>query len=384
VTPTLSEFLNAKPLYYDEIDYDRMPRIYTAIREQIRVSKVIHMVGTNGKGTTGRFIANALYRAGFKTGHYTSPHILRFNERIWIDGTDAGDVQLETAHKRLYTMLGGEAAGALSYFEYTTLLAMLCFEGCDWVVLEAGLGGEHDATNVFDKTLSVFTPIDIDHQAFLGETIDAIAATKLRSMGPVALLGKQPHPEVEAVYDTIGNARNARCLQVQEILRDADMALAETIARRHRMPDYLGENLLLAMAALRLLGCEPEAGWFEPAPLFGRLTRVAPNVMVDVGHNLLAAKAICRAIAPDRVVLVYNSFKDKDYKAILRALRPIVKRVEIIDVEEGRIAERARLESVLEAEEIPYTPFHTLDPEEEYLVFGSFSVVEAFMREQYA
>ncbi|MDX1295380.1 MAG: bifunctional folylpolyglutamate synthase/dihydrofolate synthase, partial [Sulfurimonadaceae bacterium] len=121
----LSEFLDAKPLYYDEIDYDRMPRTYEAIKEHLKLPKIIHLVGTNGKGTTGRFIANALFRNGMHVGHYTSPHILTFNERIWIDGANVDDATLETAHEALFALLGQERADALSYFEYTTLLAMV-------------------------------------------------------------------------------------------------------------------------------------------------------------------------------------------------------------------------------------------------------------------
>jgi dihydrofolate synthase/folylpolyglutamate synthase len=381
---TLSDFLDAKPLYYDEIDYDRMPRTYEAVKDRLPLPKIIHIVGTNGKGTTGRFIANALCRSGVSVGHYTSPHILRFNERIWLNGENADDALLERAHETLFPLLGEERAGALSYFEYTTLLAVAVFRDCDWVVLEAGLGGEHDATNVFEKTLSVFTPIDRDHQDFLGDSIDAIAATKLRSMGPEALIGVQPHPSVYTLYDKIAAIRKTRHHRVEGVVTAADRRTAHEIAEAQKMPRYLEENLLLAMAALRVLGRGCRAEWFRDAPLFGRLSRVGDNVIVDVGHNALAAEAIRNAIAPKKVVLVYNSYKDKDYRAILQTLKPVLKRVEIIEVEAGRIAERRLLEAALEAEAIPYAGFGTVDPEESYLVFGSFSVVERFMKTYHA
>jgi dihydrofolate synthase/folylpolyglutamate synthase len=381
---TLSDFLNAKPLYYDEIDYDRMPRTYAAIKDQLPLPEIIHIVGTNGKGTTGRFIANALYRSGCTVGHYTSPHILHFNERIWLNGENAGDAVLEEAHTALFALLGTERADALSYFEYTTLLAMAVYRGCDWVVLEAGLGGEHDATNVFEKRLSVFTPIDRDHQDFLGDDIESIAGTKLRSMGPEALIGLQPHPSVYTLYDKIASNRKARHHRADAVLTDADRRAAREIAGAQKMPHYLEENLLLAMAALRVLGTACHAEWFRDAPLFGRLSRISENVIVDVGHNRLAAEAICDTIAPKQVVLVYNSYKDKDYRAILQSLKPVLKRVEIIEVEAGRIAERRLLEAALDAEAIPYTSFDTVDPGESYLVFGSFSVVERFMKAYHA
>ncbi len=164
----LSEFLEKKPLYYDKIDYERMPRIYQKIKSALPTPKIIHLIGTNGKGTTGRFLASALLNKGLKVGHYTSPHILKFNERIWLNGADIADEILENTHNKLLVLLEKSDAERLSYFEYTTLLAMVAFAECEYVVLEAGLGGEYDATAVFPKELTLFTPIDFDHTAFLG------------------------------------------------------------------------------------------------------------------------------------------------------------------------------------------------------------------------
>lgn len=163
---SFSEYLNAKPLFYDEIDYTRMPRIYEKIKDVLPTPKIIHIIGTNGKGTSGRFLANALYSIGFNTGHYTSPHILEFNERIYLNDKNITDTALEMAHIELQAILDADDADSLSYFEYTTLLGMIVFKECDYVVMEAGLGGEHDATAVFEKILTLVTPIAYDHEAF--------------------------------------------------------------------------------------------------------------------------------------------------------------------------------------------------------------------------
>ena len=186
---SLDSFLHAKPLYYKEIDHERVHSAYALLKPQIRSPKTVHIVGTNGKGSTGRMIAHLAYKSALSVGHYSSPHILKFNERIWLDGEDTSDEILEQAHQKLFDILGKEMSDALSYFEYTTLLAFVVFENCDLMVLEAGLGGEFDATNVCDKELSVITPIGIDHQAFLGETIEEIAATKIRSIQKQVLIG---------------------------------------------------------------------------------------------------------------------------------------------------------------------------------------------------
>lgn len=380
---SLPEFLDAKPLYYDEIDYARMPRAYEAIREHLALPRIIHIVGTNGKGTTGRFVANALFKTGFDVGHYTSPHILRFNERIWKNGANCDDATLESAHQKLFTLLGAELSDALSYFEYTTLLAILVYRDCDWVVLEAGLGGEHDATNVFAKELSVFTPISIDHQAFLGDSIESIALTKLRSMGPKALIGFQPHACVYGLFDEIARERGAEALRIQDILDDADMESVEKAALELHLAEYLKQNLLLAAAALKSVGIVPEPGQFEAPALFGRLSRLDSRVTVDVGHNVLAAEAICRALYPKKVVLVYNSYKDKAYEAILQVLRPVVERVEIIAVDDPRIEEYTKIEDAVKKTGCPCRTFKGVEDEGEYLVFGSFSVAEQFLKEYY-
>ena len=377
---SLSEFLDAKPLYYDEIDYGRMPRAYRRIESRLKLPKIVHVVGTNGKGTTGRFLANALYRSGYDVGHYTSPHILRFNERIWHNGSDVSDETLESAHRELTGLLDEATADALSYFEYTTLLAVLIYRDCDYAVLEAGLGGEFDATNVFPKVLSVFTPIGIDHQAFLGDTVESVALTKLRSMGPKAVIGLQPFESVYGYFDETAASLGTEGYRAGELLDKSDVDRAQTIAEHLSLPEYLRQNLLLAMAAAKALGVEIGPESFDNAPLFGRLSRIGDRVTLDVGHNVLAAEAICKALAPKKTVLVYNSFRDKDYEAIIRTLKPVIERVEIIEVEDVRAELRPALEAALERAGVPYRSFEGVGTEDEYLVFGSFSVAEAFLK----
>lgn len=197
---TLQQFLENKPLFYEVIDTTRMPHAYESVKEYFTLPRIIHIVGTNGKGTTGRFLAQMLYACGLHVGHYTSPHIVKFNERIWIDGEDIDDATLDLYHQKLLSILSIQFQKSLSYFEYTTLLAMLIFcDQCDFVVLEAGLGGEFDATNVFEKVLSIITPIGLDHQAFLGENIEAIAQTKINSVKNNFVLAKQYEQEVYGI-----------------------------------------------------------------------------------------------------------------------------------------------------------------------------------------
>jgi dihydrofolate synthase/folylpolyglutamate synthase len=377
---SLNDFLASKPLFYDRIDYERFPQAYRAIRHFLSRPKIIHLVGTNGKGSTGRFLANALHRSGMSVGHYTSPHILRFNERIWLDGLEVSDEVLERAHQKLLTFLSEFTAESLSYFEYTTLLAMVAYEGCEYVVMEAGLGGEHDATAVFDKVLSIFTPIDFDHAAFLGNTIESIATTKLRSMQNIALLGTQKHSEVETIAHRIAEAQGCTLYTLRERLTPNIEEIALHLATKNSLSEYLRDNLMLAMAAYALLGFEVSEELFDQRALFGRLTPIASNITLDVGHNPLAAAEIARFYAGKKVVLIYNTYGDKDYQEILTILKPMIESVEIIEVSEGRIVERHLLESVLHELDIPYQSFEKINKNKEYLVFGSFSVAETFLK----
>lgn len=376
----LESFLASKPLFYDVIDYERFPKVYQKIANLLHLPKIIHIVGTNGKGSTGRFLATALHRLGKTTGHYTSPHIMQFNERIWIDGENITDTGLATAHDKLRGFLDTQTADALSYFEYTTLLAMVAFQSCEYVVLEAGLGGEFDATNVFDKVLSIFTPIDFDHSAFLGSTIESIAGTKLRSMQNTVLLGIQKHGEVEKIACEIALSKQCQLHNVQDLADFRIKAMGLHLAKKNKLSDYLRDNCELAMAAFELLGYKAQESLFDQNALFGRLSKISPNVTLDVGHNALAARAIAEAFEGKKVTLVYNSYADKDYREILTILTPIIDSVEIITVDEGRIVSRELLEAVLKELGLGYGLFESIKPDQEYLVFGSFSVAEAFLK----
>ena len=367
----LAEFLAKKPLYYKKIDYTRMPRAYERIKDQLRLPPIVHIVGTNAKGSTGRFLAGGLKEAGFKVGHYTSPHILRFNERIWIDGEEASDEALEAAHRRLLRLLGDEMAKALSYFEYTTFLAMLLFEGLDFAVVEAGLGGEHDATAVFGSELTLVTPIDYDHQQFLGETIEQIANAKLAAIKKRAIVGYQSHPEVERI------ARKYPVKFLRHFPIDTE-ALKPVVAAEGLAP-FFADNLALAIAAAKELGVQIDPKKAAKWRLRGRMERLGESVLLDVGHNPLSARAIEQVLEPG-TILVYNSYKDKPYGEILRILAPKLKEVQILPIEDERIADPADLRRAIEAAGLKWRVFDGIAPNERYLVYGSFKVAEEFLR----
>jgi dihydrofolate synthase/folylpolyglutamate synthase len=371
----LNELLDSKPLYYIIIDHKRIKNAFDMIKTSVLIPKVVQIVGTNGKGSTGRMMAHMMHLSGISVGHYTSPHILKFNERYWLNGDNCDDLKLELAHEKLSKILSADISDGLSYFEYTTLLALFVFEECEYIVLEAGMGGEFDATTVIPKILSVITPIDIDHQAFLGDNIIQIATTKLKSIDKIAVIAPQVHSEVIAVAREI--SKDARLIFVEKSKYRDEIF---DIAFENSWGDFLVDNANTACTALDVLGITYDINSLKSWSMNGRYFQYAPNIRIDVGHNLLAAKAIYEIIK-EPVTLIYNSLEDKPYREILELLKPKIKEVLIIDIDTQRAVDGDKLIQALEDLKINYRSFNgSIDNNENYLVFGSFSVVEAFLK----
>ena len=375
---SLEEVLNHKTMYYDKIDFSTVKNSWDIISKQINLPYVIHIVGTNGKGSTGRFLSHYLVNKNFKTLHYSSPHILKFNERIWINGKDCLDEQLNYAHKKLQELLPLELLNLLTYFEYTTLLALILSDNLDYLILEAGLGGEFDATNVLPNNLSLITTIDLDHQSFLGNTIEEIAITKMRSVDRKMILGFQVNEEVYSsaikVQKQLKDEFNKEII-IQRVKEFDKYNLSDKFA------SYLKRNLHLVIECLKELNIEIDLNVFDEVELFGRCQKISSNVTIDVGHNPLAAKVLVNEFKNRKVNLIYNSYKDKDYEKVLSILKPIIKKIIIIDINDKRIVDKKNLLEICQSLNIMPANFEKLNKKEEYLVFGSFLVVEKFIKE---
>jgi len=375
------EFLNRKPLFYKKIDLERMPKTYNLIKDKINIPPVIHIIGTNGKGSTGRFLAHTLLKRGYSVGHYTSPHILEFNERIWINGKNIDNETLETIHQKLHSLLPSKILNSLSYFEYTTFLAALAFEGLDYVIMEAGLGGEFDATNVFEKKISLITTIDYDHQAFLGNTIEEIATTKLNSIDKEAIIGRQIHNQLRienGKWRIIDIAKKIKPdAKIYDYLEFFEKNEIEKLKKDFKFVEFLFDNYLLAMSFLKKENIPFDIKDIEDLTLPGRMQEIEKDLWIDVGHNPLAARAIANTL-PKKVNLVYNTYSDKNYKEILTILKPKTNKLYLIKVDNERIEKpekikKTALELGIETEEFK-------EIKKPVLVFGSFSVVEEFLK----
>ncbi|MCF7751539.1 bifunctional tetrahydrofolate synthase/dihydrofolate synthase [Bacillus subtilis subsp. subtilis] len=295
--------------------------------------------GTNGKGSTVAFIEAIARAAGWKVGAYTSPHLLRYNERVRIDGQDVEDDALMAAFN---TIEDARGSTTLTYFEYGTLAALLLFGQAelDLAVLEVGLGGRLDAVNIVDADVAVITTVDIDHSEWLGEDREAIGVEKagiIRGWKPVILGETDPPSSVLARAYLLGaNAIRGGSDFFADVIdaqhwqwRDVGFSI-ELPTPLLRGPIQL-RNAASAIAALRTLDKPlPRAAIVDGvanARIRGRLqgvVREGVEVLVDVGHNPQAARELAAALkaapVPGRTVAVFAALQDKDAAGVVDAL----------------------------------------------------------------
>ncbi|MCQ2931822.1 bifunctional folylpolyglutamate synthase/dihydrofolate synthase [Helicobacter pylori] len=377
-SPRLSAFLETKPKEYHKFDPSRFIQIYKDFKNaffEIQ-AKVIHIVGTNGKGSTGRFLTLLLADQNFKVLHFTSPHVFEFRERFFLNGSVVEESVLENAHQQLQSHA---FSSACSYFEYATLLAVMLAKDCDYLVLEAGLGGEFDSTNALEKTLSVFTPIDYDHKEFLGDSLESIATTKLKAMSPLNIIA----PQQELVLNIAQKIAKDKHAQLIVVQNEISKGVRDYIERYH-LARFLAMNLEVALKAFEtLMPCNKQEVLknLKPLNLIGRCELLSPNILIDVGHNPHSAKALKEEIkrvfnAP--IVLIYNCYQDKDACGVLEILKPVIKKVLILELHNERIIQLEKLKGILETLGLEYALFEYLEENENYLVYGSFLVANAF------
>ncbi|MCQ2654344.1 bifunctional folylpolyglutamate synthase/dihydrofolate synthase [Helicobacter pylori] len=374
----LKAFLETKPKEYHKFDPSRFIQIYKDFKNaffEIQ-AKVIHVVGTNGKGSTGRFLTLLLADQNFKVLHFTSPHVFEFRERFFLNDSVVEESVLENAHQQLQSHA---FSSTCSYFEYATLLAVMLAKDCDYLVLEAGLGGEFDSTNALEKTLSVFTPIDYDHKEFLGDSLESIATTKLKAMGSLNIIAPQQELVLN-IAQKIAKDKHAKLIVVQNEISKGVMDYIE----RYHLAYFLAMNLEVALKAFEtLLPCNKQEVLknLKPLNLIGRCELLSPNILIDVGHNPHSAKALkeeIKRVFNTPIVLIYNCYQDKDAFLVLEILKPVVKKVLILELHNERIIQLEKLKGILETLGLEHALFEELKENENYLVYGSFLVANAF------
>ncbi|KFJ01267.1 bifunctional folylpolyglutamate synthase/dihydrofolate synthase [Bifidobacterium subtile] len=365
------------------LDLDRMTMMLDLLGHPEDSFRIIHITGTNGKGSTAR-MAEAICRAyGMRTGLYTSPHLERINERIAIDGQQLGDDDFIDAWEQIRDFVGlVDAAMAkqgkpkMSFFEVLTAMAIWKFADApvDVAVVEVGMGGSWDATNVLDGDAAIIGPVDMDHMQWLGDTVEQIATEKSGIIKPgcTAIIGAQPHadkvmPILEAaaaknhatlVRDGIEMEVVARTLAVggQVVTMRTPNGTYEDVPVA-KFGEHQAHNALAALAAAEtvipvngVLDGDLVAEGLSGVKIPGRIEqiRTSPTIILDGGHNLNAAEALRRAIEENydfkQLVGVIAMMEDKQVEEYLGVLEPLLSHVVV--------TENSWRERVMPAEEL--------------------------------
>jgi dihydrofolate synthase / folylpolyglutamate synthase len=390
-----------------KFDLDHMRRLAGALGHPERRTPAVLIAGTNGKGSTAATLASIAQAAGYRTGLYTSPHLVRVNERIQVNREPISDAEFALIYDRVEAVAQdlvsrGELPWHPSFFEMLTALMFEYFAsvGVELAVLEVGMGGRLDATNIVDPCLSVITDIDYDHQKFLGNTLPEIAHEKAGIMRPGGIVVLLPqHPQVN---DTLGREimdRNARPVSAVKnmppLAPDAGSDAGEVAAGTNRFPlEVMGHeisvdfplagrhqvrNLALAITAaeqlehcgFRILPEHVEKGirntrWPGRFQVIKRdADQEAPEIVLDVAHNPAGAWALRSTLSAQyegrSLTFVFGAMRDKAIAEIAGILFPLADQVIATHADNPRaalpheIAEMARpfATEVLEEESVP-------------------------------
>ncbi len=371
-----SEYARAAELAYQELlsrmgEGEPQPRLEPTRRvvellgDVHRAYPVIHVAGTNGKTSTARMIETILRTFGLRTGLFTSPHLISLNERIQIDGEPISDenlvanwVDIKPYVEMVDAELEAKGELRLTFFEVLTILGFAAFADApvDVAVVEAGMGGEWDSTNVADGVVAVFTPIALDHTERLGPDITTIARTKSGIIKPAAMVVSAPQePEAEAVLREAAELTES----IINILGSGGTSVVSEVAVGGQLTSIIGlagtyDDLFVGLlgdhqavnAAVALMAVESFLGGanqsidrdllaeaFATVTSPGRLQRVAssPPVIVDAAHNPHGARSLAEALSSyfdfDDITLVFGTLANKDYAEFLATLAPFASRV---------------------------------------------------------
>jgi dihydrofolate synthase/folylpolyglutamate synthase len=318
-----------------KLGLERIRAVLEALGNPQRAYRVVHVAGTNGKGSVCAMIDAGLRAAGTRTGLFTSPHLSEPTERIQIDGMPVSRGEFERAFNMIH-----ETASKLdldahpTYFETVTAMAFWLFRehGIETAVVEVGLGGRLDATNVVDPVLTVITPVDMDHQAYLGDTIEQIAAEKAGILKPgvPAIFAKQ-RSDAARVLDAraaeLGiHVTHAAQFHIHNLVLDARGAhfsrLTVPLAGEHQV-----DNAVTAAQALIALGVPPQG--IAEARWPGRLEHVTPNpdTILDGAHNPAGAEALAKYLrhfyGSKKIWMIFGAMRDKAVSEVAAILFPI-------------------------------------------------------------
>ncbi|MAD77234.1 MAG: bifunctional tetrahydrofolate synthase/dihydrofolate synthase [Rheinheimera sp.] len=365
--------------------------------------KVILIAGTNGKGSTARTLEQLLLAQGYRVGVYSSPHLLRFNERLRINAQDVDDDLWVEALSKVEVLRKNIG---LTYFEFTTLAAFAILKGqpVDFCLIEVGLGGRLDATNIVSPDISVITTIDLDHQDWLGNDLDSIGFEKagvFRQDQSVVIGDLQPPQSVLAR----AAALNCAALRVnqdyffQQATDSWNWQCGSANYQQLPLPGLPVQNVATSLAVLSQLSLLPEqaelARVLTTLSLSGRMQFLQhqPAIMIDVAHNPQSTRYLADRLAElkpayNRVIALVGMLKDKDIAQALAPLTSVIDQWHLSSLPGPRGAAASQLAQVLAQTDCQQHPDvasafndvrNLLQQDDLLVIFGSFVTVSAVL-----
>ena len=352
-----------------KLGLERIRAVLEALGNPQDRCRFVHVAGTNGKGSTCAMIESALRVRGLRAGLFTSPHLAEPTERIRVNGEAVSDAEFAEAFNRVHACVeqlleAGKIDLHTTYFETVTAMALLLFaeRRADVVVLEVGLGGRLDATNVVHPVLCVITPIDFDHEQYLGRSLEAIAGEKAGILKPgVPAVFSRQRPEAAAVLDrraaelgiAVSRISDYRIEELQTDTRGSRFRIAGLEIHCPLAGEHQVGNAATAAVALLELGVPPaviEEG-LARTRWPGRLERVSknPEIILDGAHNPAGARALAayieRFYRNRRVRMIYGTMRDKSVAEIGGILFPLAQELIVTAPHQARaLAPEAVLE----------------------------------------
>lgn len=366
------EILRRMPEHKIQPSLERVAMAMNILGDPQNMYRSVHLTGTNGKTSTARMIASLLQASGRKVGRYTSPHLHTMRERISVNDKPVSEAEFVEMYEDVapYLSLVDEHSRRhdnprMSFFEVLTVTALAGFADVpvDAAVIEVGMGGEWDATNVIDADVAVLTPIAHDHEKWLGSSLTDIAKEKVGIIKPDSfVISAKQEPEVMEIIRSKAAEVGAVLRVVGEDLHLRDRKLGvggqvvsiETPAARYNdifvplFGEHQAENAVLALAAVEAFNggraIEPaivEEG-FATATSPGRLevVRTSPSIIIDAAHNPHGARAVVEALEESfdytNVVAVYSAMADKNVEATLAELEPAIDEIVVTSMDNVR------------------------------------------------
>lgn len=324
-------------------------RLFAALEVAKLDARIVHIAGTNGKGSTCAIAAAICQAHGYRTGLFTSPHLISFRERIRVNGEMIGQCDLAESLTRIRELVSSWEPHP-TFFEIATALALLHFkqERCDLVVLETGMGGRLDATNALQPAVCAITPIDFDHQQWLGSTLEQIASEKAGIIKPrVPVVSAKQQPDAERVI----RRRAKECEAPLRFVTETALEYPVALAGKHQR-----ENAALAVAALRDGKIEVDeialAKGLASVEWPARFQRLEERMVLDGAHNPAGARVLVETwleqFANERATIVAGMLRDKDAIGFWQIVTPIAAHVVLPMFHSERAFSPSELRSVIE------------------------------------